>query len=196
MTDNASGSPQSVAITGTGAPGNPSQVTFSPTSLAFPNVPVNATSAPKSSVLKNTGTGALNISSIAVTGGLPGDFAQTNNCPATLAASATCTVNVTFNPSSVIDQTASVTVTSNAPPNPGLALTGNGTAPAVNLSTTTLTFAPQTVGTTSAAQTITMENVGNLAMTVNSISSFTTEFHIVSNTCPATFAPEQVARSA
>jgi hypothetical protein len=189
VTDNAGGSPQTVAITGTGTAGSLPQVTFNPTSLAFSNVPVNTTSASQPSVLKNTGNAALNISGIAVTGGLPGDFAQTNNCPASLAMNATCTVNVTFNPSSVIDQTASVTVTSNAPSNPGLALTGNGTAPAVNLSATTLTFAARAVGTTSPAQTVTLENVGNLAMTISSISSFTTEFHIVSNTCPGSLGP-------
>ena len=44
----------------------------------------------------------------------PGIFTQTNNCPATLAAGAQCTISVTFTPSAAAKQTATVKITDNA----------------------------------------------------------------------------------
>ncbi len=43
-----------------------------------------------------------------------GVFAQTNNCPATLAAGANCTISVIFTPSSATKQTAAMNITDNA----------------------------------------------------------------------------------
>jgi hypothetical protein len=188
VTDSAAGSPQTVALTGTGVQGNGPAVTLTPSSLTFSNVPVNTTSAAQPATLQNTGLAPLTITSIAPSGGIPGDFNQTNNCPvspSTLAVSASCTINVTFSPTSVIDQSAAISITDNAPNSPqALNLTGNGTAPAVNLSSTSLTFAARTVGTTSPAQTVTLENVGNAALSIGSVTS-TGDFSVVSNTCPA-----------
>jgi len=48
--------------------------------------------------LKNVGQTNLNISSIGIGGWNPGDFSQSNNCPASLAPGANCTINVTFDP--------------------------------------------------------------------------------------------------
>jgi hypothetical protein len=189
VADNAAGSPQTAALTGTGVTGTGPVVTLTPTSLTFSNVPVNTTSPGQTSTLKNTGKAALTISDISVSGGIPGDFAQTNNCPASVAVNGTCTITVTFTPSSVIDQTAAVVITDNAPGSPqSLNLAGNGTAPAVNLSSTTLTFGTQKVGTTSGAKTVTLENVGNLALTVSGIVA-SGDFNVVSNTCPASLGP-------
>jgi hypothetical protein len=189
VADNAAGSPQTATLSGTGLAGSLPAVTLTPPSLTFSNVPVNTTSAGQTSTLKNTGKAALTITNIAVTGGIAGDFAQTNTCPASVAVGGTCTITVTFTPSSVIDQTAAVAITDNAPGSPqSLNLAGNGTAPAVNLSATTLAFGTQTVGTTSAPKTVTLENVGNLALTISSIVA-SGDFAVVSNTCPASLGP-------
>jgi hypothetical protein len=132
----------------------------------------------------------LTITSIVPTGGVLGDFAQTNNCPASLPVSGTCIINVTFSPSSVTDQSAAITVTDNAPDSPqNYPVFGNGTAASVSLSATTVNFAAQTVGTTSAPQTVTLQNVGNQALTITGIMSFNTEFNVVNNFCPASLAP-------
>src|SRR5205814_2255682 len=77
ITDNASGSPQQVSVSGTGtAPG----VQLSPISLNFGHQAVNTTGAPQTVTLTNSGSSALTISSISITGTNSGDFAQTNNC--------------------------------------------------------------------------------------------------------------------
>src|SRR5207248_1451501 len=56
-------------------------VSLSPTSLSFSNQNVNTTSTAQTVTLTNSGTGALTISSIALTGTNAGDFAQTTTCP-------------------------------------------------------------------------------------------------------------------
>ena len=128
ITDNASGSPQGVSLTGTGiAP----TVTLAPTSLNFANQLLTTTSSAQTITLTNRGTATLNIASIAIAGANSGDFAQTNACPASsakLAAGANCTISVTFTPSVTGNRTASVSITDDASGSPqSIALTGMGT---------------------------------------------------------------------
>jgi hypothetical protein len=192
IADNAAGSPQVVTLTGTGAAGTTPLVTFTPSSLTFANVPINTASAPQTATLTNTGAAALTITSIAASGTVAGDFAQTSTCPlspTTIAVNGTCTITVTFTPTATINQTGAVTVTDNTPNGSDvLALAGNGVAPEVNLSATTLAFGSQTHGTTSAAKTITVENSGSLALSITSIGA-TKDYNVVSNTCPSSLGP-------
>src|SRR5437016_1969235 len=74
---------------------------FRSTSLDFGNQLLATTSAPMTVTLTNTGAAALTINSFAASS----DFAATSTgasacptSPATLAAGATCTINVTFTP--------------------------------------------------------------------------------------------------
>src|SRR5207253_430701 len=150
VNDNAAGSPQTIALSGTGtAPG----VSFTPTSLTFASQQVSTTSGAQGVTLTNSGSTALTISSIGITGTNSGDFAQTNTCPIspnTLAASGTCTINVTFTPTAAGSRTASVSVNDNAAGNPQtIALRRTGMAIWVSFTPTSLTFASQQVSTTS-----------------------------------------------
>jgi len=167
VTDNAGGSPQSVTLTGTATSG---AVTVSPTSLSFPVQLLQTSSAPQAVTLTNTSASALTISSIAITGTNLKDFSQTNNCGTSLAGNTSCTINVTFKPTSVNTRTASLTITDSASNSPQtVSLTGICTA--VSLSPTSLTFAAQTVGTTSAPQTITLTNASGVAtLTISKVS--------------------------
>src|SRR5207248_1952863 len=104
-------------------------VSLSPTSLSFGNQNINTTSAAQTVTLTNSGGGSLTISSIAVTGTNAGDFAQTNNCPSTLAAGASCTISVTFTPTASGTRSASVSITDNAAGSPqSVSLSGSGVA--------------------------------------------------------------------
>jgi len=69
-----------------------------------------------------------------------------------------------------------------------LSLAGNGTAPEVNLSATTLAFGNQAHGTTSAAKTVAVENSGSLALAIGSITA-TKDYNVVGNTCPSSLGP-------
>src|SRR5207253_14001 len=162
VNDNAAGSPQTIALSGTGtAPG----VSFTPTSLTFASQQVSTTSAAQGVTLTNSGSTVLTISSIGITGTNSGDFAQTNTCPIspnTLAASGTCTINLTFTPTAAWSRTASVSVNDNAAGSPQtVALSGTGTAPGVSFTPTSLMSYSKLVRSTSAAQGVTLTNSGS-----------------------------------
>src|SRR5438094_4863058 len=96
---------------------------------------------------------------LAVTGTNSADFGQTNNCGSSLAVSSSCTINVTFTPAASGTRSGTLTVTDNASGSPQTAsLTGTGVTGTAALSPTSLTFSSQNVGTTSAAQTVTLTN--------------------------------------
>ncbi len=154
----------------------PPVVTFSPTSLAYANQPVGTTSSAQTVTLSNTGSGALNISSIATTG----DYAQTNNCGASLGAGASCSINVSFTPTAAGTRPGALSVTDNASGSPQtVALSGSGIA--VGLSPASLIFANQLVGTTSPAQTVTLSNPGSAPLKISSIA--TTGDYMQTNNC-------------
>ena len=88
------------------------QGTLSPSSLAFGSQLVNTTSAAKTFTLKNTGYGPLVVSNVGLIQ-LAAGFAQTNNCvsQSPLAVGASCTISVTFRPTSTGNKGATATVT-------------------------------------------------------------------------------------
>ncbi len=125
VTDNASGSPQKAALTGTGVI---AAVNLAPTSLNFGKIPVGTTSTPMTVTLSNTGTGTLLISSMALTGPNPADYAQTNNCSSSVDPGANCTITITFTPGTTGNRNATLAITDNAPKSPqNVPLTGSGT---------------------------------------------------------------------
>ncbi len=132
ITDNASGSPQSVALSGTGTGVPVPAVSLSPTSLSFGNQNVGTTSAARTVTLTNSGTADLAINSIGLGGTNAGDYAQSSTCPlspGTLAASASCTISVTFTPTATGASSASLTITDNASGSPhSVALSGTGSS--------------------------------------------------------------------
>jgi hypothetical protein len=85
--------------------------------LTFASQTPGTTSSAQTLTLTNTGTATLTFSDFAITGANAGSFAETNNCTS-LAANASCKVNVTFTPSAAGTQDATLTVTDNAPGTP------------------------------------------------------------------------------
>jgi len=147
----------------------PPGVSLTPTSLTFAAQVLGTTSAAKVVTLKNTGTATLSITSISTSGTNAADFAQTHTCGTSLAPGASCSISVTFKPAASGTRTASLSVADNASGSPQkVKLTGIGTS--ARLSPSSLTFAAQTVGTTSAAKTVTLTNLGTTALTITSIS--------------------------
>jgi centrosomal CEP192-like protein/beta-propeller repeat-containing protein len=104
ISDSDPASPQTVALSGYGT-----VVLFSPAKLLFGNHSVG-TSASQSVTLTNTGSTALKITSITVTGAAAADFSQTNNCGTGIAASGQCKITVTFKPTATGTRSASVAV--------------------------------------------------------------------------------------
>jgi hypothetical protein len=125
--DNASDSPQMLALTGWGGTVVP-VASVSPASLAFGNQNAGTTSAPQPVTLSNTGGFALTLTSIATSF----YFGQTNNCGGTVAAGSSCTINVTFKPNGAGPFTGALTITDNsnvvAGSTQSVSLSGNGQA--------------------------------------------------------------------
>jgi hypothetical protein len=103
-------------------------VSLSPAALNFGSQQAATTSGAQSAVLTNIGKAALAISSITITGANAGEFAQTNNCGTSLAAGASCKINVTFRPANAASKSATVSITDNADGSPHtVSLSGTGT---------------------------------------------------------------------
>lgn len=101
---------------------------LSPKSENFGNQTVGTTSAAKNISLINKGSTTVDVTSIAITGTDPGDFAQTNTCGSSIAAGAHCVIQVTFMPTTTGTRTAEVSVSDNSGGSPQTAtLTGEGT---------------------------------------------------------------------
>ncbi|MGA3026769.1 MAG: choice-of-anchor D domain-containing protein [Bryobacteraceae bacterium] len=179
LTDNAgnvAGATQVVNASGTGV-AVPQGATTAPSNLIFANQNVNSTSAAQVVTLTNTGTGALTIASIAITGTNAGDFGKTTTCGATLAGSGgTCTISVTFTPTALGSRTATLVITDNAGNVTGstqqVTLNGTGVGvPVAGVSTSSIPFGNQNLGTTSASQPVTLNNTtGTGPLTISSIS--------------------------
>jgi hypothetical protein len=144
---NASNSPQTVTLSGTGIV----PTTLSATAVAFGNVATNESSAIKNVTLKNNQAVALAISSMAVSGnGFALDPSTT--CTGTLAAGASCIIGLTLTPATTGAQTGGLTIATNASNSPQtVTLSGTGVMPKA----ATPVFNP-VAGTYDSSQTVTI----------------------------------------
>ena len=120
IVDNASNSPQTVSLTGTGI----AQATLTPASATYASRKVNTTSAAKIFTLTNKQKVPLTGIAISTTG----SFAvSATACTSTLAALSKCTISVTFTPAQSGTNTGQLAVSDSASSTPQTAsLTGTG----------------------------------------------------------------------
>lgn len=194
ITDDATGSPQTLALMGNGLAAATPAVTITPTSpVQLPNTPQGTTSAAATVTVQNTGNATLNITTATITGTNAGDFAiSANTCNgAALAANATCTVGITFTPTATGMRTATLQFADNAPSSPqSVTLTGMATAataPAVTFTPATpLVFPTTAANATSAAMTVMVSNSGNANLSITGVAITgvnASAFAISANTC-------------
>ena len=133
ISDNAAGSAQNVALSGSAvAPPPPAPaVTLIPGTLNFPGTTTQGTSSASQPVMiTNSGNAALTINAggISLSGVNSNDFSiSSNNCPGSLAANASCGVNIIFSPLAAGVRTTSLMIADNAGNSPQ-SVTINGTA--------------------------------------------------------------------
>ncbi len=181
FTDNATGSPQTVSLTGTGVLPT---VTVTPGSLTFASQVVGTTSAAQTVMLSNTGTVALTITSLSTS---LADFPQESNCGTSLAANSDCTIYVGFKPSTTGTIAGTLTIDDNVPGSPQqVTLSGTGTAPTVTVLPSSLNFSGEMKGSTTAAKTVTLSNTSGAAVSITSIAA-TGDF-AEANTCGTSVA--------
>lgn len=156
--------PNSVAIGSL----NNSTVSLSPTSLTFPTTARGSFSTPQTITLTNIGSTTLTISSIVVSGS-SGNFILRSFCGSTVAPGASCPIKVVFHPGNRGSITGTLTITDDAGDSPQTAaLSGTGTV--VGFSPTQLNFGSQAVGTSSAQQTVTLNNLANSPLNITAIT--------------------------
>lgn len=98
-------------------------VSLSASSLGFGTEVIDEISQPDAVTITNSGTGMVNIDSIVASA----NFAETNTCGMTLGPRASCTINVTFNPSATGMLTGNLSITDNASGSPQqVSLNGTG----------------------------------------------------------------------
>jgi hypothetical protein len=189
---NLSGGGQiTVPLSGNGTAG--AAITLTPSSLCFQPTLVGQTTSTacdsstpsgtgQSILIANTGGSAATLTSISISG----DFAiVANTCGSSLAAANTagdsCTVSITFTPTVSGSRTGVLTVLDSAGKQTAQ-LSGTGQTPATDvLSPSSLTFSAQTVGTTSAAQQVTLTNNGDAALKSIVAQTSSSDFSVADN---------------
>lgn len=160
---------------------NKPTVALFPTTLKFGSQGVGTASPEEPITLSNSGSMPLKVTGITTTG----DFSVINSCDTSIPVGGGCAPGVTFMPTTIGPRTGSALVTDNSPSSPHLVvLTGKGDP--VALSSSTLNFGSQLVGTTSAPKTVTLTNKGVEPLTIISVAI--SDGFAQSSTCGGTLA--------
>lgn len=173
----AAGGSSTVTLAGTGNPAA-AAANFSPAALSFSQT-INTTSNAQAVTLTNTGGQPLTIGAVTLGGAGMAEYAiaagTTCTAGATVNGGASCVVQVSFTPGAIGARPASLSIAHSASATAAtVALNGTGSAvpqPAVSLSAASLTFAAQSVGTNSVAQTVTLTNSGQATLTLTNLSA-------------------------
>ncbi len=179
---NVPGGQATVALDGTGTAG--AAIVLTPLTLVYPATLVNQTSARQIITVANTGGTAATLQAPVILGE-PADFTiDANTCTATLAPSTACSISIVFSPTAAGARSATLSITDNSgtpdAETQTAQLSGTGDAPATDtLSPLSLSFAQQQIGTTSAAQQVTLTNAGGVALTLIAASLSPGDFSVV-----------------
>jgi Ca2+-binding RTX toxin-like protein len=171
-----------------------------PAPIAGISVPIGLTSfvtltgtttAPETVTVANTGNLELLISAVSLMGGDPTDFTIVSDlCTGVLAPGTTCTIGIAFTPGTPGLKVALLDIAHNADGGDLQAvLLGTATAPVATVTApAAVTAFTAVVGTTSAAQVVTVTNDGDAVLNVSSAAlagAGATQFTIPSNGCTA-----------
>ena len=159
LTDNATGSPQTVTLTGTGTPATGGTITIAPTSLTFSSQAVGTTSAGQNVTVSNTGGTAVTFTNIVTSGDFAG--ATLAQCPSLAVEAEPCVFSITFKPTATGTRNGTITFTDNATGSPQtVTLTGTGTpgTATVTVTPSSLAFGSQALTTTSAPLSVMVTN--------------------------------------
>jgi hypothetical protein len=192
FTDDATGSPRSIPLSGTATPIAPIVCLSTNGALIFSNQLVGASSAAQSITITNCGSMDLNVSDVSLVGSAAGDFSKVENCTtgSPIPPGGTCALNVTFTPTAAGNRQASLVITHDAAGSPTtVTVRGVGTVPAaaVCLSSSSINFGSVGVGgTSSPPQSLIITNCGTANLVVGGIAitgANAGDFTNLSSTC-------------
>jgi hypothetical protein len=173
------------------------QVEADPTAVDFGNVIVDTTSPSTTITIENTGGSATGPLNATLSGASSGEFLLVgggNGCQGiALAAGATCTIAVSFQPSTSGDKEAQLTVSGTPGGTAVSVLSGAGKNDAtLTLTPDTQDFGSVATNAVSASVGITVRNTGDVttgAITAELGGAGAAQFDIVANGCTAPLAP-------
>src|SRR5208283_6071502 len=163
LTSNASNSPATIALSGTGIQ---PQISVIPASVSFGNVTVGVTDT-QSFTIRNAGTANLSVTQAAMAG--TGFTLSGLTVPLSVVPGGSSSFTVGFTPGSASSFTGSLTLVSNTPNSPlVVALAGTGISPILQLTVTPASLSFGSIATgTSTTQSVTVTNSGNASVTIS-----------------------------
>jgi hypothetical protein len=150
-------------------------VSLQHTSFYMGSEKVGVEGTPGAMAVTNSGGGPLSITGIGVSGINSTEFPLTHNCPATLAAGASCTLTIYFRPAGTGTRDAEIVIFDNAGSGEQtVTLTGTGLssggAPAVSLQHTSVYMGHEVVGVQGTPAKMLMTNSGAGTLSISSFS--------------------------
>ena len=177
----------SLSLKGSGFELQPALLVISPDYYDFGDRSVGSTTTQLISV---SNTGEKPASSFTVPGPINNYSTQNTNCGSTIAAGASCQVQVTFTPTTSGTRSQSLIFgyhNGNTNQTSSLVVVGRGkTAANITLSRTTIDFGSGSIGQPSLGQTVQLTNSGQSSATEISISGLSAPFSVVSSSCGTT----------
>ncbi|MBV9081671.1 MAG: choice-of-anchor D domain-containing protein, partial [Acidobacteriaceae bacterium] len=160
---------------GSTTPSGTPSVSLSTANVTFTGQNTGTTSATQPVTLSNTGTAALTISGIALNGTNAADFKESDTCGTSVAANANCTITISFTPSIVGSESASIAISDNAAGSPHMiALNGTGSsAPPANSSNGPVLSAGSGVASPASPLTITSDRAVTWSLAPGSVGTIT-----------------------
>lgn len=158
-----------------------------PSALDFGNLVIGSGPQSLPAEITNNGNGTLTFSSISVSD----PFTLVNGCPPNLSPGQSCSLTVGFDPVALGPFEGALTIQSNdqagtqsIPVNARVVPPG---IPVLDVTPTIIGFGDRMAGTMTAAQRVTVTNIGGVNATLQPLT-VDLEYRIVANTCGATLA--------
>ncbi len=180
---NIAGGQVTVPLNGTGTAA--AAIVLTPLTLNFPSTLVHQTAPTQVLTVSNTGGNPATLQAPSITG----DFTIVQNtCGTSLPSQTGCSLGIAFTPTASGARHGVLTITGSAGMQTAQ-LGGTGEAPATDtLSPSALSFGVQQVGTTSAAQQVTLTNAGDVALPLITAIITDGDFTAI-NGCGSSLAP-------
>jgi Abnormal spindle-like microcephaly-assoc'd, ASPM-SPD-2-Hydin/Transmembrane protein 131-like N-terminal len=180
IVSNATNSPASVALSGTGVT---LQLSASPSSVNFGNVGLGATGT-QSITLTNNGTGNITVSQANVTGS--GFSVSGLSLPLTLVGGQSASFNAVFSPGTLGSASGNISLVSNASNSPtSVTLSGTGVTMQLSASPSTVNFG-NVIVSSSSSQAIVLTNTGSASITISQATVTGSGFSISGLSLPLT----------
>ncbi|MDP9159397.1 MAG: choice-of-anchor D domain-containing protein, partial [Acidobacteriota bacterium] len=181
ISDNAGTGTQTISLRGAGV----TQVSLSASSISFGTLVVGVTSASKAVTLTNNLSVPLSISGVTSS---TADFSVQSGCAPQIPAKGTCSMNLTFTPTTVGARTGQVTITDSASPSTQIVKLGGSGAAVKLLSISVLPAGPSVpLGTTQQFRAIgsynnnTTQDLTNAAVWTSSAAAVATISNLASS---------------